>query len=279
MRKLLLAICIALTTTSVFAGNEQITSILVETKNNLGNKEYALQLGQFIKNDKEKQLIVKESLRHTAIVNSDHRDDALDMMFDSGLIDQNEKNEIVEQVKSYNDIVFSFKQNVANVDIEKSYTSYSCDGVEQRLTDMNAIVPFKRQLRITDVSAYQDFLQFFNSSSTVITTVPNAQSVVDYVKDQSRIKMIGIEEKFVTNNATAVSMYPKVSNGDKIYLMFPYKMFPYPAANLSEQTMLEYAYFALNLKIVGRLTPEIYRTFNKIYRRNAAFCLYAHPRR
>jgi hypothetical protein len=129
------------------------------------------------------------------------------------------------------------------------------------------------------VSAYQDFLQFYNASNVVITTVPSAQKVVDYVKEQSRIKMIGLEEKFIMNNATAVSMYPKVVSGDKTYLMFPYKMFPYPAANLSEQTMLEYAYFALNLKLVGRLTPEIYQTFNKIYRRNASFCLYAQPRR
>jgi hypothetical protein len=279
MKKLLLSICIALTTSSAFAGNEQITALLMETQKNLGNKDYALQLGKFIKNDRDKQLIVKEALRHTAVVNSDHRDEALDMLFESGLVDQNERNQIAEQANSYNDIVFAFKQNVSRIDVEKSYTSYSCDGVEQRITDMNAIVPFKRQLRITDVSAYQDFLQFFNATNVVITTVPSAQKVIDYVKEQSRIKMIGIEEKLIANNATAVSMYPKVSNGDKTYLMFPYKMFPYPAANLSEQTMLEYAYFALNLKLVGRLTPEIYQTFNKIYRRNASFCLYAQPRR
>lgn len=279
MKKLLLYICIALTTSSAFAGNEQITSLLMETQKNLGNKDYALQLGKFIKNDKEKQLIVKEALRHTAVVNSDHRDEALDMLFDSGLVDQTERNQIAEQANNYNDIVFTFKQNVSKINVEQSYTSYSCDGVEKRMTDMNAIVPFKRQLRITDVSAYQDFLQFHNSSNVVITTVPSAQKVIDYVKEQSRIKMIGIEERLIANNATAVSMYPKVSNGDKTYLMFPYKMFPYPAANLSEQTMLEYAYFALNLKLVGRLTPEIYQTFNKIYRRNASFCLYAQPRR
>lgn len=279
MKKLLLSMCIALTTTSVFAGNEKVTSILMETQKNLGNKDYAMQLGQFLKNDKEKKLIVKESLRHTAVVNSDHRDDALNMLFDSGLIDQRERNQIEEQSKSYNDIVFQFKQNVSKIDVEKSYTSYSCNGIEQRLTDMNAIVPFKRQLRITDVSAYQDFLQFHNASNVVITTVPSAQKVIDYVKDQSRIKMIGLEEQFIKNNATAVSMYPKVINGDKTYLMFPYKMFPYPATSLSEQTLLEYAYFALNLKLVGRLTPEIYQTFNKIYRRNASFCLYAQPRR
>lgn len=279
MKKLLLSICIALTTTSVFAGNEKITSILMETQKNLGNKDYALQLGQFLKNDRDKQLIVRESLRHTAVVNSDHRDDALNMLFDSGLIDQRERNQIEEQANSYNDIVFQFKQNVSRIDVEQSYTTYSCNGVEQRLTDMNAIVPFKRQLRITDVSAYQDFLQFHNASNVVIVAVPSAQKVVDYVKDQSRIKMIGLEEKFIMNNVTAVSMYPKVVSGDKTYLMFPYKMFPYPAANLSEQTMLEYAYFALNLKLVGRLTPEIYQTFNKIYRRNASFCLYAQPRR
>jgi hypothetical protein len=279
MKKLLLSLCIVLTTTSVFADNTKITDLLVETKNNLGNKDYALQLGKFIKNDQDKKLIVTEALRHTAIVNSDHRDDALNMLFDSGLVDQREKNQIEEQVNSYNDIVFAFKNNVSGIDVEKSYTTYSCDGVEQRLTDMNAIVPFKRQLRITDVSAYQDFLQFLNSPNKVITHVPTAQYVVDYIKTQSRIKMIGVEERFIINNATAVSMYPRVSNGDKVYLMFPYKMFPYPAANLSEQTILEYAYFALNLKLVNRLTPEIYQTFNKIYRRNASFCLYARPRR
>lgn len=107
MKKLLLSMCIALTTTSVFAGNEKITSILMETQKNLGNKDYALQLGQFLKNDREKQLIVKEALRHTAVVNSDHRDDALNMLFDSGLIDQRERNQIAEQANSYNDIVFN----------------------------------------------------------------------------------------------------------------------------------------------------------------------------
>lgn len=279
MKKLILAACIALSTSSVFAGNEKITALLMETQKNLGNKEYALQLGQFLKNDKEKQLIVREALRHTAVVNTDHRDEALDMLFDSGLIDQRERNQIAEQANSYNDIVFAFKQNVSKIDVEKSYTTYRCDGVEQRMTDMNAIVPFKRQLRITDVSAYQDFLQFYNSPNIVITTVPSAQKVVEYVREQSRVKMINLEEKIIQNNATAVSMYVKVSNGDKTYLMFPYKMFPYPATNLSDLTMLEYAYFALNLKLVNRLTPEIYQTFNKIYRRNAAFCLYAQPRR
>ena len=86
------------------------------------------------------------------------------------------------------------------------------------------------------------------------------QNVVEallYKKEQSRIKMIGLEEKFIINNATAVSMYPKVVNGDKTYLMFPYKMFPYPAANLSEQTMLEYAYFALkNATGLSSMRPE-----------------------
>jgi len=279
MKKILLAACIALSTSSVFAANEKITALLMETQKNLGNKEYALQLGQFLKNDKEKQLIVREALRHTAVVNTDHRDEALNMLFDSGLIDQRERNQIAEQAKSYNDIVFAFKQNVSKIDVEMSYTTYRCDGVEQRLTDMNAIVPFKRQLRITDVSAYQDFLQFYNSPNIVITTIPSANKVVEYVREQSRVKMINLEEKIIQNNATAVSMYVKVANGDKTYLMFPYKMFPYPATNLSDLTMMEYAYFALNLKLVNRLTPEIYQTFNKIYRRNAAFCLYAQPRR
>lgn len=275
MKRILMALGLLISTTLAQAYPQNIENILLDAKNNLDNENYYIQLGTYIKENKDQQLIIKEALRHAAIVNSQNRDKILDLMTKSTLINQQEKVAIENQVNIYQSIVFDFKKNVAGIDINKSYTGYDCKGIESRIYDLNTINPFKRGLRISDVSAYQDFLQFFNNPNVVITTIPSAKAVIDYVKQNTKVKFINLEEKLIANNATAVSMYTKVSDGRNTYLMFPYRLYPYEASNLSELTMMEYAYFALNLKLVGRLTPEIYQTFTKIYRRNAAFCLYS----
>lgn len=277
MKRLLISIVLLISST-VYADSNNVESVLLDIKKNLGNDAYAMQLGTYLKDHQNQVLIIKEALRHAAIVSSANRENVLNMMTKSALINAKERIDIENQVKDYKIIVNQFKNNVADIDINTSYTTYRCTGIESRLFDLNAISPFKRNLRISDVSAHQDFLQFFSNPNIVITHIPSAKAVIDYVRQNSKIKFINLEEKLISNNATAVSMYPKVIKDNETYLMFPYKLYPYEANNLSELTMMEYGYFALNLKIVGRLTPEIYRTFIKIYRRNASFCLYSTTR-
>lgn len=275
MKKILGLLFLSLSTLAN-ASDASIDKLMGEVKKNFGNEQYALELGQYLhnKSDKEK-LIVKEALRHTYITSSMNRNAAMDMMVKSSLIDLKEKKEIENQLNTYESIVSNFKNNVSGIKKDESYTGYRCDGVESRLTDMNTIVPFKRNIRISDVSAYQDFIQYFNRQDIVITHVPSASAVVNYVRTNTRIKFINIEEKIIANNATAVSMYSSVSNSERIYLMFPYKLTVEDNDSLSDLTARQYGYYALNLSLTGRLTPEIYKAFNRIYNRNASLCLYA----
>lgn len=268
-------IALLLLSINSYANNDQMESLLKEIQKNFGSQQYAIQLGSYLHNKSDKErLIIKEALRHAYITSSQNRNNAMEMMVDSSLIDLKEKKEIENQLNTYEQIVGEFKNNVSNVKTDQSYTGYRCDGVESRLTDMNAIVPFKRNLRISDVSAYQDFLQFLNRSDIVITHVPSANSVINYVRTNTRIKFINLEEKIIANNATATSMYSSVTNGRRTYLMFPYKFSIEDHENLADLTARQYAYFALNLKLTNRLNAEIYKAFNRIYKRNAALCIY-----
>lgn len=268
-------IALLLLSINSYANNNQMESLLKEIQQNFGSQQYAIQLGNYLHNKSDKErLIVKEALRHAYITSSQNRNNAMEMMVDSSLIDLKEKKEIENQLKTYEQIVREFKNNVSSVKTDQSYTGYRCDGVESRLTDMNAIVPFKRNLRISDVSAYQDFLQFLNRSDIVIIHVPSANSVINYVRTNTRIKFINLEEKIIANNATATSMYSSVTNGRRTYLMFPYKFSIEDHENLADLTARQYGYFALNLKLTNRLNAEIYKAFNRIYKRNAALCIY-----
>lgn len=268
-------IALLLLSINSYANNDQMESLLKEIQKNFGSQQYAIQLGSYLHNKSDKErLIIKEALRHAYITSSQNRNNAMEMMVDSSLIDLKEKKEIENQLNTYEQIVGEFKNNVSSVKTDQSYTGYRCDGVESKLTDMNAIVPFKRNLRISDVSAYQDFLQFLNRSDIVITHVPSANSVINYVRTNTRIKFINLEEKIIANNATATSMYSSVTNGRRTYLMFPYKFSIEDHENLADLTARQYGYFALNLKLTNRLNAEIYKAFNRIYKRNAALCIY-----
>lgn len=268
-------IALLLLSINSYANNDQMESLLKEIQKNFGSQQYAIQLGSYLHNKSDKErLIIKEALRHAYITSSQNRNNAMEMMVDSSLIDLKEKKEIENQLNTYEQIVGEFKNNVSSVKTDQSYTGYRCDGVESKLTDMNAIVPFKRNLRISDVSAYQDFLQFLNRSDIVITHVPSANSVINYVRTNTRIKFINLEEKIIANNATATSMYSSVINGRRTYLMFPYKFSIEDHENLADLTARQYGYFALNLKLTNRLNAEIYKAFNRIYKRNAALCIY-----
>lgn len=249
--------------------------ILLDIKRNIEDKEHAVKVGQHLKYNKEMTLPVKESLRQGVIINSKKRDFIIDYMENAGLINKTERLEILNQVNTYNEIVKKMKDDVKDIDIEMSYSGYRCTKIESKIYDPNVIVPFKRNLKISDVSAHQDFFKFYSNRNILITHVPNIENVIDHISYKEGVKFTDLEKKLIYNNGTAVSMYSKVNMKDKTYYMFPYKIFTYETNDLAELTTLEYAYFGLNLKLAGLLTPEIYQTHKKIFRRNASLCLYS----
>lgn len=250
-------------------------NVLLDIKRNIDNPDYAITLGQHLKNNKADILPIKESLRHAVIINNQNRSKIVYLMEKSAMINKLEKDQLLEQVNTYQEIVNRLEESVRNIDIEISYTTYSCSKIESRIYEPNVLIPFKRRLKISDVSSYQDFGRFNGNQNILITHVPSVDKVISHIENKELINLKDFEQSFVYNNATATSMYSKVQNGKDTYYMFPYKLYPYETNDLSKLTALEYGYFALNLKLVGLLTPEIYNTFKKIYRRNASLCLYS----
>lgn len=249
--------------------------IIEDIKRNLNVDGHYIKVGQYLYLNDSNVEDIKESLRQASIINGRERERILFFTEKAGLINKVERKEWLEQANTYNEIVKKLKRSVVDVDKELSYTTYSCDGIEDMIYYPNAINQFERALKISDVSAYQDFIRFFNDENIKIIQTPNPNSVIEHVSNKENIKLTMIEEKFIYNNATSVSMYNKVSLNDKVYDMFPYQMYDYPASKLEDLTALEYAWYALNLKLVGRLTPQIYNTYKKLFRRNASLCLYS----
>jgi hypothetical protein len=250
-------------------------NVLLDIKRNIDNPEYAIKLGQHLSKNPADILPIRESLRHSVIISSVNRERLLSLMENSAIINKLEKEELLKQVDVYKEIVSKLENSVSNIDIELSYTTYSCSNIESRIYEPNVVMPFKRKLKISDVSAHQDFGRFAITQNILIVHVPSVDKVISHIENKELINLKNFEQIFVYNNATATSMYSKVENGKDTYYMFPYKLYPYETNNLSKLTALEYGYFALNLKNVGLLTPEIYNTFKKIYRRNASLCLYS----
>lgn len=273
MKYLLFLLCITFISNTYAIENEN-ENLFLEIKRNITDKDYAIKLGQHLSKNEKLVIPVKESLRQAVIINSQNRNNVISFMESAGLINKTEREQILNQITTYNEIVKEFNNSVSDIDIERSYTSYNCTRIENNMYQPNVIVPFKRNLKISDVSAYQDFIRI-NSNTINIVQIPDVNSVIDHISEKENISFRDFEKTFIFNNSTSISMYVKVNNGNKTYDMFPYRIYPYESNDLAELTALQYGYFALNLKLVGLLTPEIYVTFKKIYRRNAALCLYS----
>lgn len=273
MKKIILLLSLIIFSINSFAQDYEL--ILEDIKKNIDSPEHALKIGQHLHNNKNNIKDIKESLRHASIINRDKRDSIIKFAENAGIVDKVEINEWISQSNTYNEIVNQLKKSVSGIDKEISYSTYRCDGIEDLIYSPNPINQFKRPLKISDVSAYQDFIRFTYNKNIKIIQVPDYESVINHVSFKENINFSLVEEKFIKNNATSVSMYNKVNINDKVYYMFPYKIYPYPSNNLEELTAYEYGWFALNLKLVGRFTPEIVTTYKKLFRRNASLCLYS----
>lgn len=273
MRKIIILLSLIMFSINSFGQNYEL--ILEDIKKNIDSPEYAIKIGQHLHNNKNNIKDIKESLRHASIINRDKRDSIIKFAENAGIVDKVEINEWISQSNTYADIVNQLRRSVSDIDKEISYSSYRCNGVENLIYSPNAINQFQRNLKISDVSANQDFIRFKNKEDYKIVHIPNPESVINHISFKENIKFSLIEEKFIFNNATSVSMYNKVSLNNKVYYMFPYNMYTYPSNNLEELTAYEYGWFALNLKLVGRFTPEILNTYKKLFKRNASLCLYS----
>lgn len=261
------------------AENTQVASAVMDIRNHLIKdndiKPFASDLANYLAKNKDMTLDIRESLRHAAITNEKYRQKVLDLMVFSGLLPSSQLPDIKAQVEKYGELVQKLQQITQDINTQEAYTRFDCTGTEDYLYTPHAPALFNRNLRITDVSAHQDFLPFFNNQSIIIMHVPSFPAVKDYVTLHSQIKFTNIEEKLIYNNATAASMYNTVEGNGYVYAMFPQKIFADQTNDLKLLTAREYAYYLTNLALANRLNDEVYKTYVKIYKRNASLCLYS----
>lgn len=263
----------------VFAEQDKTVGVINDIRNYLVKNEHAdtfpADLGNFIASNPQMKLDVEEALRYAVITNEQYREKSMHLMSNSGLILPADLIDLNKQISKYGEIIAKFKDITKNISKEDSYNGLSCTGLDDYLYTPQNMNMFKRRLKITDVSAHQDFLPFYNDTSIIIFHIPSLPAVMDYVKSKSKIKFVGLEEKLIYSNATAATMFKSVKTNADTYLMFPQRIFPPSTNSLEDITFKEYAFLALNLSLVNRLNDEVYQTFYKIYRRNAALCLYS----
>lgn len=263
---------------SSFAENYEL--IIEDIKKNIDVENYHLKVGEYLYLNKKYVKDIKESLRQASIINFPQRAKLITFSERIGIIDKVESMEWFKQADIYKEIFNKLKLSVNDIDKELSYTTFRCTGVEDTLYAPNKLMHFTRDLRMSDVSAYQDFVKFMDKENITIRHIPSSENIITYVSAKENIRFSLIEKKFIYNNATAMPIYKTVSLNDKEYSMFPYQMYPYDIypyekKTLADLTALEYAWFALNLRLVNKLTPETFTNYKKAFKRNASLCLYS----
>lgn len=264
---------------SLVSAKSDVEGVIVDIRKYLTNDynadTFPMDLGNYLYTRQSIKIDIHEALRYAAITNEQYREKTLNLMLKSGLISQKDVYSINQQISKYNEIIVKFKEITRDVDVEKSYNGFSCTGLDDFLYTPKGLNQFNRNLKITDVSAHQDFLRFFGDNNIFIFHVPSYPALLDYVKLKSKVRFIGLEEKLIYNNGTATSMFKKVQSNGNTYFMFPQQIFTMEHSDLADLTAKEYAFIALNLSLTNSLNDSTFKTYHKIYKRNASLCLYS----
>lgn len=264
---------------SVVSAQPNVEGVIVDIRKYLTTdynaETFPVDLGNYLHLNQSIKLDIHEALRYAAITNEQYREKIIDLMLKSGLISQKDVYIINQQISKYHEIINKFKDITRDIDVEQSYNGFSCTGLDDFLYTPKGLNQFNRNLKITDVSAHQDFLRFFGDNNIFIFHVPSYPALLDYVKLKSKVRFIGLEEKLIYNNGTATSMFKKVQANGKTYFMFPQQIFTIQHNGLADLTAKEYAFIALNLSLTNSLNDGTFQTYYKIYRRNASLCLYS----